>query len=353
MHEMVEATTDPFPPLSVVLGGGGGEIADLADDAHCTSMSPFVPPFFVPALPARTAFPSFDQFTGKISVSQYWSNAKHACTTGSNTTVPAVRNVSTSGNGATLSIDISGSGFGTLPIGGTTLPYIAIQDRTQGWQAGNSLNHDAVGLNIASWTDGAITVNGFQFPFGNLVMLPHDQLDVWVCNPSSGNCDGTTITLSESGEPELNVTVYNLPQVEMAFTVKIDGTQEGPVLGDGGSTGWHAEPAGTHVITEVPTTPGRFTATFTHGCNSLGSPTLKTGDNLLCTIVNVPNDGCSASQHCCGPVNSKVGCSTGCVSLSVACESLCPAGTNKCCGRPGPNGRCDGACVNSPTQTCQ
>jgi hypothetical protein len=32
MHEMVEAASDPFPPPSVLLHGGGGEVVDICDD---------------------------------------------------------------------------------------------------------------------------------------------------------------------------------------------------------------------------------------------------------------------------------------------------------------------------------
>ena len=50
MHEMIEAATDPFPSLTVIRSGGHDEIADLADQAKCPVLTPFVPPESVPAL---------------------------------------------------------------------------------------------------------------------------------------------------------------------------------------------------------------------------------------------------------------------------------------------------------------
>jgi len=353
MHEMVEATTDPFVTPSVILQGGEGEIADLAE--NCSPSNPFVPPMSVRSLAAKPAFPSSAQFTTSdiISVPAYWSNAKRKCVSGSDTTTPTGLNITTTGNGAALTMTISGAGFGTLPLGGATLPYIAIQNETQVWQAGNSLNLDEVGLNVASWTNNSITVNGFNFTSGNLIMMPGDHLTVWVCNPQSGNCGSNSILLSESGEPELNVMVYNEREVTLTYEVKIDGTEVAASLGDGGSTGWRTEIAGTHAVSELSTKPGFYNPVFHSGCNAAGSIALKKGDNQVCVIVNTPATGCSADQHCCGDVNSKFGCVAGCVSKAVACQPLCPFGTNKCCGKPLPDGKCDSACVNSSIQACQ
>jgi hypothetical protein len=253
---------------------------------------------------------------------------------------------------------ISGTGFGALPLGGSTVPYIAIQNESRGWQVGNSLNADEVGLNIASWTDNIIAVNGFSFNHGNLVLLPSDQLTVWVCNPSSGNCGSNSILLSESGAPELNVMVYNEREVTLAYEVKVDGTAVDQSIVDGGSTGWLTETLGTHVVSEISTKPGFYNPVFRSGCDAAGRAPLKVGDNLACVIVNTPATGCSADQHCCSDVNSKFGCVAGCVSKAVACQPLCPGTGMVCCGKAGPNGKCDGACLNvlsssSKTSVCQ
>src|SRR5262249_3683086 len=127
VHEMVEAATDPFPPLAVILNGGNGEIVDICDDENAPASMPFVPPTSV--LPTRTGFPTSRRFTtsATISVPAYWSNEQQACLalTGETPTgrlpgggtVPRqvsfpIRNlplhVTTTGNGATISFTISG-----------------------------------------------------------------------------------------------------------------------------------------------------------------------------------------------------------------------------------------------------
>ena len=360
MHEMIEAATDPFPSLEVIRSGGDDEIADLADQANCPKLTPFVPPSFVPALAANSGFPSFDQFTtgGNLQARWYWSNAKHECTPGLDITAPSIQQVTMTGNGATLTMNISGTGFGTLPFGAPTVPYIAVQDRTQGWQAGNSLNSDEVGLNLASWTDSAVTFNGFNFKRGNLVMKPGDLMNVWVCNPSSGQCGGSFTSLIEPGAPELNIAILNLPQVYLTYNVSVDGTMAARSIGNGGRTSWLTEATGAHSISESATTPGHFAPTFPNNaallnsCDPTGKVTLNVGDNQICTIVNTPNTGCSAGQHCCGNVDSKLGCVAGCVSTAVACVPLCPKSTDTCCTKAGANGKCDSTCVAS-RQFCQ
>jgi hypothetical protein len=63
-----------------------------------------------------------------------------------------------------------------FPVGNTvTLPYIGLQDLTQGWQAGNSLDSDFMTLNV-SWvnatspTPPTITVTGVARPGTDFTM---------------------------------------------------------------------------------------------------------------------------------------------------------------------------------------
>jgi hypothetical protein len=359
---MVEAASDPFPPPSVLLGGGGGEIADIAKDKMCPSTNPLVPPLTV--LPPNPSFPPSGSFTttATISVPQYWSNARQQCVTGfTNTTIPSGPNsgplkVTTTGNGANLAFTIAGSGFGNLPGPQTaptssSLPYIAIQDNTQRWQAGNSLNSDFLTLNVASWTDTTVSVNGLNLISGNLVMQPNDDLSVWVCNPSSGNCGAGRFPLAESRSPQLKVFVANADNVNLLFDVKIDGKVVATSVASGGSTGWLTF-SGHHVVSESPTTPGLFSAKFRGTCDANGNVTLKPGDNLICTIVNVAATGCPSGQHCCTTPTSSSGCASGCVPNATACQPLCPAGKNECCGSPLATGRCSGPCIKSPPELC-
>ena len=144
--------------------------------------------------------------------------------------------------------------------------------------------------------------------------------------------------------------VFNLREVNLAYDVKVDGSQVKHAVGNGGSTGWLTESVGLHVVSETSLSPGHYSPTFPNGCDATGKISLSLGDNQVCTIVNTPNTGCTAGQHCCGDVNSKVGCVAGCVSTAVACVPLCPTG-NKCCGIAAPNGKCDGECI-SQAQVC-
>jgi hypothetical protein len=367
IHEMVEAASDPFPPSGVILSSGGGETVDICDDRNAPASAPFVPqPGRV--LPPQQSFPAFGRFTmsSTISVPQYWSNAGQMCVTGfTDSTTPmgpgsGPLKPTIAGNGAAISLTFAGSGFGRLPNPplwnppwNINLPYIAIQNETQGWQAGNTLNSDFITLNISSWSDTAIAVTGLNFNIGNLVMQPGDRLSYWVCNPASGNCKFGSNTLVESGLPQLKVFVNNTNNVALSYDLLIDGVKVAGPLANGMSTGWLSFSGNpTLAITENATHPGFFTPKFINGgCDSSGHISLKPGDNQTCRILNIVNNGCATGQHCCSGATSAAGCVAGCVADAVTCEPACGTG-RKCCGEQLPNGRCDELCV--PTHlSCQ
>jgi hypothetical protein len=368
-HEMVEAASDPFPPASVMLTGDG-ETADICDPKHRDApvSVPFVPQPG-PVLPPNPSFPTSGDFATSrtISVPQYWSNAGQKCVTGfTDSTMPSgpgpgPLQAAITGNGADISFTITGSGFGILPDPPSwrppwsiNLPYLAIQNETQGWQAGNALNSDFVSLNIASWSDTTVVINGFNFNTGNLVMHPNDHLTFWVCNPASGNCGFGRIILAESGLPQLKVFVDNMPNVTLSYDLLVDGNKVAGPLANHTSTWWLSfSGSPTVTVTENATTrPAFFTPTFIDGCDSNGRVALKPGDNQTCTILNIAATGCASGQHCCTNPTSSHGCAPGCIADTIACERLCPEGENTCCGAQLPNGRCDGACVRSPPQSC-
>jgi hypothetical protein len=354
LHEMVEAASDPFPPPSVIINGGTGEIVDICDAKGVQASRPFVPN--VQPL-SNTSFPVSSGFTnpGTIEVPQYWSNSAQTCVTGyTNTVMPNLQNnkITITGNGAAASFVLTGSGFGTLPPPLTVptssaLPYIAIQDTTQGWQVGNSLNTDEVPLNIAAWSDSSITINGFSFSSGNLVMKAGDNLAFWVCNAASGNCTATNHPLSESGSPQLKVSVFNSNNVALSYNVYVDGKEveeTGPV---GGSTGWLPLSSGTHTVSEKATSSGFTTARYADACSANGQVVLNIGDNTICSIINVVAPNCPGGQHCCSGATTSSGCIAGCVPDSTQCLPLCAPGFH-CCGGALPNGRCDDACIKPP-----
>jgi hypothetical protein len=366
-HEMVETASDPFPPSHVILTGSD-EVADICDDRGAPPSVPFVPQTGRVLAP-NPSFPTSSSFTtaNTISVSQYWSNASQTCLTGfTDSTLPSGPNAgplqaAISGNGADISITITGSGFGVLPNPpawnppwSVNLPYLAIQNETRGWQAGNSLNSDFVTLNIASWSDTAIAIKGFNFNTGNLVMQPKDNLSYWVCNPASGKCGFGNVTLVESGLPQLKVFVDNMPNVNLTYDVLVDGTKVAGPVANHFSTGWLSfSGSPTVTVTENATSPAFFTPEFIAGCDPNGNIALKPGDNQICTILNIAATGCASGQHCCSNPTSSRGCASGCLALAVACEPLCPKTGEKCCGGTLSNGRCDGACVKAPAQSCQ
>ena len=374
VHEMVEAATNPFPGLDVLRNGGKGEAVDICDDANASAFMPFVPPTSV--LSTKTDFPSSRKFTtsATVSVPAYWSNANQTCVgltgdtpqgrlAGGGTSFkgkPAFPfpnlppHVETSGNGANISFTITGQGFGALPSDisvptSANLPYLAIQNNTQSWQAGNSLNGDSVNLNITSWSDTTITATGLIFSSGNnLVMKRNDNFSAWVCNPASGKCGAANWALDEPGTPELNLLVIN--SVPLHFNVLIDGKAVATHTG-GGFIGWQTLAPGAHLITEVPTDPGLFTPHFFGGCEA-GKITLAEGDNQFCTVLNGFNPGCAGDQHCCGSVG-KFGCTPECISNTVACKPLCPPNDGtKCCEGPLATGECSVACIKS-SQSCR
>jgi hypothetical protein len=193
MHEMVEAASDPEPPISVITSGGNGEIDDNCSNS--TGTTPFVP---VDSALSPNGFLS-------ISAPQYQLNSTLSCSIGFNdTTVPTISGVSMSGSFPEATITISGSGFGSLPgsfslPSGGLLPYLGFQDTDEGWQAGNSLNADPVLMTVTSWSDTSVTINGFSPPNGTIGMAVGDNVEVWACNPASGNCSSTHATSTIAG----------------------------------------------------------------------------------------------------------------------------------------------------------
>jgi hypothetical protein len=77
-----------------------------------------------------------------------------------------------------------------VPYSHTDSPYLAIRDLTAQWAAGRIIpqNWDEVTLDVESWTDTQIVVNGFSGSYGpNGWMLSFaDQLEIAVWNPQSG-----------------------------------------------------------------------------------------------------------------------------------------------------------------------
>jgi hypothetical protein len=121
------------------------------------------------------------------------------------TGVPIIDSIVRAGSGATLSLTITGSGFGPAPAGiGNEFnsPFFVFTDYnaalpgTDGfpWNAGYCGANDcnAVTVNIASWNDTQIVMNGFGSMYGNdWIVNPHDAFCVGIWS-SQNTGDGTT-----------------------------------------------------------------------------------------------------------------------------------------------------------------
>jgi len=112
---------------------------------------------------------------------------------------PRVASVTFSQVGATMHIEVDGSGFGTQPIGlpaTTNIAQFQLQDVTQaGWCAGHV--NCPVTLQYTSWTDTKIVVGGFGPQYGGLNQVV------------SG--DAVSFYVQNSGGPEFMVWSGTLP----------------------------------------------------------------------------------------------------------------------------------------------
>lgn len=229
-HEMVEAATDPTAALSVVLAAGGGEVGDKCPS---TTTAFGVPnSFSAPGVPVSAGL-----------VSGYFSNRSGACLTGFTSGVtPSVNLQFSWPNNLAVgapTLTITGSGFGTLPPGLATwsgntptpvalpaslsLPYLAVVDGNFGgvWTAGDELTSGGnIPLSIQSWTNTAITLNGFGAGFGSggVVVKPGDNLSVIVCNPVSGMCGTAAMKVPQPSPPVIaSVTPAVAPEAGGTF----------------------------------------------------------------------------------------------------------------------------------------
>jgi hypothetical protein len=131
--------------------------------------------------------------------------------------VPHIGSIAVSGSGQSLTLTISGSGFGAAPdvVGqNTNSPYFVFTDYnadapgTNGfpWNAGFCGANDCDGVTIGyvSWTDSQIVVSGFGGDYGD---------GNWVSNPSDAYCVGIwPSTSSSNGTTGGSIKCHRLPK---------------------------------------------------------------------------------------------------------------------------------------------
>lgn len=100
-------------------------------------------------------------------------------------TLPHITSISSVWARPYQTIQIAGSGFGSMkPYTGDS-PFIAVTDVTQNWNAGHS--GDGVTLVVSSWTNSLISITAFSGAYGtgNLEILAGDVLSFEIWNPQT------------------------------------------------------------------------------------------------------------------------------------------------------------------------
>jgi hypothetical protein len=221
-HEMVEATTDPYPVdvsiipphISIATQNEIGDFCegnDLQIFVDGSGTTPLITP---------------------IRVQNYWSNAQQTCASFGDSTQPTVNKVAVTNWGSQTTFTISGSGFGIMPpqisLPNTTLPYVEVQNTTQNWEAGNTINGDSIQLNISSWSATQINNVGFG-PGTTINNVPAVPLSVSLCNPNSLKCNSLG-TASAPGPYNPRLTVFNIVGGEFeppdTISVLLNATQQ-------------------------------------------------------------------------------------------------------------------------------
>jgi hypothetical protein len=115
---------------------------------------------------------------------------------------PVIDSIKTAGDGAKLKLTITGSGFGDAPPGigkNASTPFFVFTDWNAAlpdsdgfpWNAGFCGQNDCneVLVNLKSWSDGEIVMNGLGNAYGN----------DWIVNPGDAFCVGIWPSTSTSG----------------------------------------------------------------------------------------------------------------------------------------------------------
>lgn len=237
-HEMVEALTDPYPlDISIIPPhiniATENEIGDFCEPGKPNPNSgwPFV--FTDPS--------GNSPLSPGVQVTTYWSNARQTCLNFSDATQPSISSagIQLANFGLNLFLNIPGSGFGSSTP--ATSP-LTINDNTDSWQAGNSIDQNAIHFSMLASTNSQVTVMGMTGLSGFPVTSADASLTIWTCNPNSFKCISAPFTTPANSTP-------------MSFAIE---TSDGDFLTaiNGGGIGAATDPTNTWPIHTDATTSG-------------------------------------------------------------------------------------------------
>src|SRR3984885_10647515 len=156
-------------------------------------------------------------------------------------TTPTINRVSSIAPQQDQTITLTGSGLGTQTPYNSDSMYLEIADLTGNWTAGyiNNGSPNEVTLNVTSWTDSQIVIQGFTGNYGqnNWVLNPGDKIQVSVWNPQSNAGPATqTVTVGASTGSSMPVLTSVSPIVAQPNqTITLSGSGFGtqtPYNGD-------------------------------------------------------------------------------------------------------------------------
>jgi hypothetical protein len=184
-HEVVESLTDPFPiDISIipphVQVSTENEIADICEPGASATNSG-APPAFMDQ--------NGNSPNQAADLTTYWSNAKQSCVSFTDSTLPAISGLTLLNFGQNLFLLLSGTGFGTWA---NTPGLLTLNDNTDGWQAGNAIDQNAIQFSTTAWATNQVLELGLTNLASNPVSPVGASLTVWVCNQQTLRCASST-----------------------------------------------------------------------------------------------------------------------------------------------------------------
>ena len=238
-HEMVEALTDPYPiDISIIPPhiqvATENEIADICEPNKPAPNAGW---------PFAFTDPSGNSPSQGVQLTTYWSNAQQNCVSFSDVTQPSISSagMQVANFGPNLFLSIPGSGFGSVTNPNSP---VTINDNTDGWQAGNLIDQNAIQFSAFSLAPSQIAVLGMTGLSSFHLTSANASLTIWVCNPNSLKC--TSAPLSTPANPST-----------VSFAIETSGGDFLSAI-NGGGIGQKSDPANQWAIHTDATTVGAW-----------------------------------------------------------------------------------------------